>query len=201
MHSCNRVIRMMTMAYRFFLVPIRDSGAAAADLNRFLGSHRILKVTRRWVAQGTDSFWGFCVDYLVTGGEADARPGPGGATERPKVDYREKLSAADFGLFVKLRDLRGALAKDEAVALYVVATNEQLAEIAESRPKSKTELGKVAGLGPARLKKYGERLLALVREHREDADASSGPFDGTSGGVGQPTNGVLAGVAGQADQA
>ena len=30
----------------------------------FLRSHRVLAVDRRWVEQGSESFWSFCVDYL-----------------------------------------------------------------------------------------------------------------------------------------
>ena len=41
---------------------------ASAELNGFLRSHRVLSVDRRWVDQGTESFWSFCVDYLETGG-------------------------------------------------------------------------------------------------------------------------------------
>jgi hypothetical protein len=35
------------MAYRFFQVPIRDSGVAGEELNRFLRGHRVLSVDRR----------------------------------------------------------------------------------------------------------------------------------------------------------
>ncbi len=54
------------MAYRFFQVPVRDSGAAEEELNRFLRGHRVLSVDRRWVDLGTESYWSFCVDYLET---------------------------------------------------------------------------------------------------------------------------------------
>jgi len=55
------------MAYRFFIVPVREGNEAAAELNGFLQSHRVLAVDRRWVDQGTESFWSFCVDYLEVG--------------------------------------------------------------------------------------------------------------------------------------
>jgi hypothetical protein len=55
------------MAYRFFRVPVRDSGAAEEEVNRFLRGHRVLSVDRRWVDLGTESYWRFCVDYLETG--------------------------------------------------------------------------------------------------------------------------------------
>jgi hypothetical protein len=37
------------LAFRFFTVPIQDSGQAESELNGFLRSHRVLSVGRRWV--------------------------------------------------------------------------------------------------------------------------------------------------------
>jgi len=45
------------MAFKFFQIPVRNTSAVDAELNRFLGSHRILAVDRRWVDIGQDSFW------------------------------------------------------------------------------------------------------------------------------------------------
>ena len=37
------------MSYKFFLIPVRDTGGAESELNAFLGNHRVLSVERRWV--------------------------------------------------------------------------------------------------------------------------------------------------------
>lgn len=60
------------MAFRFFQVPVRDSGAAEEALSRFLRGHRVLSVDQRWVDLGTESYWSFCVDYLETSSNAGA---------------------------------------------------------------------------------------------------------------------------------
>lgn len=47
-------------------------------------------------------------------------------------------------------------------------TNEQLAEVAKARCTTPGDLGKIDGIGPARLEKYGADLLAallLARGH------------------------------------
>ena len=51
------------MPFKFFHIPVRDAAAAEEALNTFLGNHPVLSIDRRWVDQGTDSFWSFCVDY------------------------------------------------------------------------------------------------------------------------------------------
>jgi superfamily II DNA helicase RecQ len=157
--------------YRFFLIPVRQSEAAGDELNRFLGSHRVLNVDRRWVDQGTESFWSFCVDYLETG--------QGGASpQHGKVDYREALKPDEFALFAKLRTLRQEIAKDEAVPVYMVFTNEQLAQMVRQGAQTKADLDKIAGIGDARIQKYGERFLTCAKQHREKADEESRPVDG-----------------------
>ena len=113
------------MAFKFFTIPIRDSQSAEAELNAFLSSHKVLTVERQWVEDGPDSFWALCVDFIPSATSSQRSPG------RAKVDYKEVLSAEDFRLFAKLRDWRKAIAKEEAVPIYMIFTNEQLAEIAQ----------------------------------------------------------------------
>jgi superfamily II DNA helicase RecQ len=150
------------MSFRFFTIPIQDGGQAAAELNSFLGSHKILSVDRRWVEQGPASLWCFCLDYLdspagtFTGGNGRLS-GP-----RAKVDYREVLSPPDFAVFAKLRDLRKEIAQAEAVPVYTIFTNEQLARMLQGKVTTKAALEKIAGVGDARIDNFGERFLALL---------------------------------------
>jgi len=162
--------------YRFFLIPVRQSGPAEEELNRFLRSHRVLNVDRRWVDEGSESFWSFCVDYLETG--QDERAAQGGASERGRVDYQEVLSPEQFALFVKLRALRQGIAKDEAVPVYMVFTNEQLAQMVRLEARSKADLDKIAGVGEARIQKYAERFLACAKQHRDGTDEARRAADG-----------------------
>ncbi len=163
------------MPYRFFVIPARDAGAAAAELNGFLRGRRVLSVDRRWVDQGSESFWSFCVDYLDSG-EGSAVAGKNGGA-RGKVDYRDVLSPEDFAVFARLRQARKEIAQAEAAPVYTVFTNEQLAQMVRSRAATKAGLEKIAGVGDARIEKYGERMLEVLRRHwagdGETPDAAS----------------------------
>jgi superfamily II DNA helicase RecQ len=170
------IVGELDVPYRFFLIPVRNSVAAEEELNRFLRGHRVLNVDRRWVDQGSDSFWSLCVDYLEPGQEGAAgqrRSGEGG-----KVDYREVLKPDEFALFLKLRTLRQAIAKDEAVPVYMVFTNEQLAQMVRLGARSKADLDKIAGVGEARIQKYGDRFLVCAKQHRDGQDEAGGKADG-----------------------
>lgn len=149
------------------MIPVRDAAGAGSELNGFLRSHRILSVDRRWVDQGEGSFWAFCVDYLEsTGGDASPSSTSSGQG-RGKVDYREVLSPEDFTVFVGLRDLRKELARTEAVPVYTIFTNEQLARMVQTRVTTKAGLERIAGVGDARIEKYGARVLDFLRGHWE----------------------------------
>lgn len=148
------------MPYRFFVVPVRDGGHAAAELNGFLSGHRILAVDRRWVDQGPDSFWSFCVDYMESRSSADA--GRKDGLGRGKIDYREVLSAEDFAVFARLRQLRKEIAQADAVPVYTIFTNDQLAQMVQSRATTKAALEKISGVGDARIEKFGAQFLDVL---------------------------------------
>lgn len=118
-----------SLAFKFSTIPLRDVSSAESELNAFLGSHRVLGVDRQLVDRGANSFWTLCVEYL---------PGAAGAAapsfdKKGRIDYREVLPPEDFLVFVKLRDLRKQMAQTEAVPVYTIFTNDQLAEMVRRR--------------------------------------------------------------------
>ena len=76
-------------------------------------------------------------------------------------------SPADAQLLERLRALRTRISKEEQVPAYVVIPDPTLLEIAVRRPKSPYALGEIRGVGPAKIDKYGERFLELVRTSDE----------------------------------
>lgn len=165
------------MQLRCFSIPAHGDAAAEGEVNRFLRSSRALNVRREFVAAGGDSFWAVMVEYLDAGQGAVAGSGPGGertASGKTRIDYREILSPADFAVFVKLREWRRRTSEAEAVPVYTVLTNEQLAKLAVSRPDSVAKLKEVEGLGESKAAKYGAAVLAIVAQAGDPSAAPSG---------------------------
>jgi len=146
------------MRIDFFTIPVQSSAEASEELNSLLSSSRILTVDRQFVPDGTSSFWSVCV-VSQTG---PLRGGKVASAKKDTVDYREVLSAEDFAVYAKLRDLRKQLAEREGVPTYAVFTNEQLAAITQGRVDSLTALKRVEGVGDARVEKYGTSVLTLL---------------------------------------
>jgi superfamily II DNA helicase RecQ len=81
-----------------------------------------------------------------------------------KVDYKEELSPENFAVFAELREWRKTAAAREAVQLYAVFMNEQLAEMVEKKVMTKDALMEIEGVGKARVGKYGDEVLAVLRK-------------------------------------
>ena len=62
----------------------------------------------------------------------------------------------------KLRAWRLERAREDGVPPYVVFHDKVLHEIAATQPRSLGELSQIAGVGPAKLDRYGEDVLALL---------------------------------------
>jgi superfamily II DNA helicase RecQ len=60
--------------------------------------------------------------------------------------------------------LRKSLAEQEGVPAYALFTNEQLAEMITRRVTTTAALGKVSGVGKARLEKYADTFLNLLKK-------------------------------------
>jgi DNA helicase-2/ATP-dependent DNA helicase PcrA len=72
--------------------------------------------------------------------------------------------AAGGPLYERLRTWRKARAQADGVPAYVVFHDATLAAIAELAPRDLGGLGTVSGVGPAKLERYGEDVLAVVRQ-------------------------------------
>jgi DNA helicase II / ATP-dependent DNA helicase PcrA len=69
----------------------------------------------------------------------------------------------DKGLIAALKGWRLERAKTEEVPAYVVFHDSTLEEIARRKPRSLEELSEVAGIGPAKLERYGNDILQALK--------------------------------------
>jgi DNA helicase-2/ATP-dependent DNA helicase PcrA len=76
--------------------------------------------------------------------------------------------ADDEARFQALRAWRTERAKADAMPAYVVAHDSVLRAIAEARPISLAALRRVPGMGPMKLEKYGDELLAVIAQSRDE---------------------------------
>ncbi|HEY0018353.1 MAG TPA: RecQ family ATP-dependent DNA helicase [Longimicrobium sp.] len=82
-------------------------------------------------------------------------PEPAGAAP-PTAEQRE--------VYGRLRVLRSQLAKEQELPAYCVFADKTLVELAKRHPTSKDEMRRVPGIGPAKIEKYGDAFLELLRQ-------------------------------------
>jgi ATP-dependent DNA helicase RecQ len=70
-------------------------------------------------------------------------------------------------VFEHLRTLRLQLAREEDVPAYVIFPDRTLIELAERRPRNPDEMRRIAGIGQAKLARYGDAFLAAITRAEE----------------------------------
>ena len=120
------------------------AAATDADVRRWLG--HLLAVGALAESHTED---GFRVVVAVPGVEPPAIRTGGAA-------------AADAGLIERLRGWRRERSRSDGVPAYVVLHDATIDELAAARPASLAELGRVKGLGPVKVERYGDDLLAVL---------------------------------------
>lgn len=146
------------MAYAFFRVSSADPEATSEELNRFIASHAVIRVERQFHAAQADGFWSFCIEYRPR-----QKALPPAAKSKDESDYRELLTAEEFAVFSRLRELRREIANRDGIQLYMVASNAQFAEMSRLSVAGKIDLKAIEGFGGARVRKYAAEILQVLR--------------------------------------
>jgi ATP-dependent DNA helicase RecQ len=67
-------------------------------------------------------------------------------------------------LFDRLRALRKRLADEQGLPPYVIFHDSTLREMAERRPATLQDFGRIRGIGEAKLARYGDRFIEAIRQ-------------------------------------
>jgi ATP-dependent DNA helicase RecQ len=87
------------------------------------------------------------------------------APARRKTRTTADIGPADAALWEALRECRRQLAVEHNVPPYVVFHDATLKQMIAERPVDRAALLAVSGVGQAKVERYGERFLAVLREH------------------------------------
>ena len=91
------------------------------------------------------------------------------------------LSEEEERLFGKLRALRTDIARGEGVPPYIVFSDKTLVSMCVIKPRTKTQMLSVSGVGEFKFEKYGERFLGCVREFVGELEGGDGPEERSFG--------------------
>ncbi|MFL5385141.1 MAG: RecQ family ATP-dependent DNA helicase [Longimicrobiaceae bacterium] len=95
-----------------------------------------------------------------------------GAPERPSrrngasptVEDAAEPTPEQTALYGRLKQLRNELAREAQLPAYCIFADKTLIALAKAHPTTESDMLRVSGVGPAKLEKYGEAFLRLLRE-------------------------------------
>ncbi len=128
-----------------------------AALVAFLADRDAVAVDEHFFVHDGLPRWALLVHY-----REGIRRDSGGRASDQRPDWRDDLSAEEAAVFSALRSWRNNRARRDGRPAFVLFTNRQLAAIAKLQPKTLAELATVDGVGEARVRDYGESVLAVV---------------------------------------
>jgi ATP-dependent DNA helicase RecQ len=91
----------------------------------------------------------------------------GGRAVRAVVEDVGQLDGEAAIRFERLRSMRTKLAREKSVPPYVICHDSTLKLIAARAPADVMELGRIKGMGPAKVSQYGDAILAALRGGEE----------------------------------
>lgn len=86
----------------------------------------------------------------------------------PSKDNTYKSTHAH--LFERLREERKKIANEKNIPVYFIFDNRTLTEISIKMPISESELLRISGVGPKKLKLYGSSFLCIVQKFKSELD-------------------------------
>ena len=150
-------VKIFTLRFNLTLGEFDDT-----DVQRFLADKQLIEVRDHFfVHQGLP-----CLAMILLYNSAVETLKEQVLSEKSKqqerFDPKEVLSEDDWTLYTSLKEWRNELAKSEGIPPYIIATNRQIAEIANDRPDSLDGLKRIEGLGKAKVESYGAAILGFI---------------------------------------
>ena len=134
--------------------PIHDS---ARDLFNDL-SFRLHMISGNGVFMDTDAWYRHKSQFRQPPFYINIYAGKNEDTDNPSHPELQKA----------LRILRDQLADEKQVPIYMVAGKQTIVEMAEYLPTNESEIMRIHGFGPAKMKMYGKQFLEVINEYCEE---------------------------------
>lgn len=157
------LVKIMTLPFESAAGGFDDS-----ELRSFIKDKDVIAIQDHLFIRNEVPYLTMIVKYFLLRAEDAVTTKPVQQNAKRQEDWKELLSEADMGLFNMLREWRSKRCQKEGVPPYILFTNKQLAEIVKLRPQAVSELGKIEGIGKAKIEKYGLDVLAIFQPTGEN---------------------------------
>jgi ATP-dependent DNA helicase RecQ len=112
--------------------------------------------------------------WQVLRGERAVQVGESVKPARSRKAAKPVAAGGDDALFQALRGLRKRLADEAGMPPYIVFNDASLRDMAQRQPTTLEEFATIAGVGQAKLARYGQQFVELIRTQGGAVRAESG---------------------------
>ena len=159
---------------RFLCLPVRVDGVDDSALQGLSARGDVVYIEREFRAfEGGEGLIGVWLVYVELRLSAGVRWVERRLGERAEVGSEVALDREGEQRVVRLRAWRQSVSVALKLPAYRIFNNRQMREIARRAPRSLSQLSEVEGIGDQRLRRYGESILAVLRD---GADPLSWPL-------------------------
>ena len=151
------------------------AGLSVYGIGKQLGTQEWRDIVRALLHQGlmAQSQDGFAVlslneaSWQVLRGERTVEVGESVKPARSRKPSKPAATGAGNALFEALRTLRKRLADEAGMPPYIVFNDASLWDMVQRRPKTLEEFSSIVGVGQAKLSRYGDQFVELIRGHAD----------------------------------
>jgi superfamily II DNA helicase RecQ len=146
---------------KIFTIPFSKSSETffEDDLNQFLLNKKVNSIKAEFFKNRENFYWTVFIDCdTVIAGIKDKKEKEIAKPDQPHIQLDEK----DELLLKRLKEWRKQRAEKEGIPVYIIATNAQLMQMIQLKPRSKEALKQIKGCGKKKIEKYGDDVLKIV---------------------------------------
>ena len=113
------------MQIQVFRVPCVNGDVELNEVQNFIQHQKVVEVEKALVQDQQQSFWAFCITYA---GQINKVANKG--SKFSDQDFKDTLTPEAFALYCKLKEKRSEIAAEMNIRLYLILSNQQLANMA-----------------------------------------------------------------------
>ena len=126
------------------------------DLALFLLDKHVKRITPQFFHLHGEAYWTVFVEYEEI-------------IQKPSAKHMEKMTDTQKQLYKKLLEWRKEKARQEKVAVFIIAAGKELRTIALHPPATMEGLANIKGFGPRKVERHGKEILNICKAFQPDA--------------------------------
>ena len=131
-----------------------------AELNKFLLNKQIKSLRAEFFLYNDRPYWTVFVYYELHVSRDEKK--------FADLNDHQKL------LYQRLREWRKERADTDGIPVFIIATNQELAELTRRAPRNPDGLRQIHGFGKKKLEKYGKELLDIISAFSDNQQSTAG---------------------------